>query len=49
MKQKYERTVFTVTPFDEEDVITTSATDTNNAFQDMQGMIDNDAGARPLP
>lgn len=47
MKQKYERIIFTVTHFDEEDVITTSTWDKDNAFQN-RSELDNQ-GTRNAP
>lgn len=41
MKEKYNRAAFTVTEFDEEDVITTSVVDRNNAYCNISD-FDND-------
>ncbi len=41
MKEKYNRAAFTVTEFDEEDVITTSVVDRNNAYWNISD-FDND-------
>lgn len=49
MKQMYERIVLTVTKFDCEDVITTSAMDKNNAYQDLSEMLTNDNAGRSAP
>ena len=48
MKQEYNRTVLTITEFDEEDVITTSDvfTDKNNAYNDIRDL---DSSAAPPP
>ena len=50
MKQDYERTRLTITPFDEEDVITTSVFDRNNAYQDMSELLNKDkVSSRAIP
>ena len=49
MKQEYERIRLTITPFDEEDVITTSEIDRNNAYHDMSDLIANDKTGRSVP
>ena len=50
MKQDYERILLTITQFDEEDVITTSMFDRNNAYQDMSELLNKDKGSsRPIP
>ena len=43
MKEKYERLTLTVTQFDEEDVITTSSVDRNNAYVNLPD-LDGDGG-----
>ena len=47
MKQEYKRTVLTITEFDEEDVITTSSPDRNNAYRSFSELerIGNDSPA----
>ena len=50
MKQEYNRTVLTITEFDEEDVITTSEVNRNNAyrsFSELEG-IGNGSPAPPV-
>lgn len=48
MKQEYNRTVLTITEFDEEDVITTSAVDRNNAYHSLSDLDDIGSGS-PAP
>ncbi len=50
MKQEYNRTVLTITEFDEEDVITTSDvfTDKNNAYNDIRD-LDEIGNGSPAP
>ena len=48
MKQEYNRTVLTITEFDEEDVITTSSPDRNNAYFDISALDSNGADS-PAP
>ena len=38
MKEKYDRAEFTVTQFEEEDVITTSGFDRHNAYNSYSGL-----------
>ena len=48
MKEKYDRAAFTVTEFDEEDVITTSGQiDRNNAYWDISAFDNNNSRAVP--
>ena len=47
MKEKYERLSLTVTLFDEEDVITTSTYDRNNAYRNIDDLGNN--GVRTAP
>ncbi len=47
MKEKYDRAEFTVTEFDEEDVITTSVIDRNNAYWDISALDNNNSRAVP--
>ena len=50
MKQEYKRTVLTITECDEEDVITTSAPDRNNAYRSLNDLdsIGADSPAPPV-
>ena len=48
MKQEYNRTVLTITEFDEEDVITTSSPDRNNAYHSLSDLDDIGNGS-PAP
>lgn len=47
MKEKYDRAAFTVTEFDEEDVITTSKVDRNNAYWDISEFNNDNSRAVP--
>lgn len=47
MKEKYDRAEFTVTEFDEEDVITTSEVDRNNAYWDISDFDNGNSKAVP--
>lgn len=47
MKEKYDRAEFTVTEFDEEDVITTSRVDRNNAYCKISDFDKNNSKAVP--
>ena len=47
MKEKYDRAAFTVTEFDEEDVITTSRVDRNNAYWDISAFDKDNSKAVP--
>ena len=49
MKQEYKRTVLTITEFDEEDVITTSSPDRNNAYMSLKSLNDLGAGSPDVP
>ena len=46
MKDKYEKTILTITRFSDEDVITTS-TDRNNAYHDL-GALSDQGGRIPI-
>lgn len=48
MKQEYNRTVLTITEFDEEDVITTSEVNRNNAYRSFSDLDDIGSGS-PAP
>lgn len=47
MKQPYEKSVLTITCFSEEDVITTSTLDRNNAYRELSQL--DDSGDRLAP
>lgn len=47
MKEKYDRAEFTVTEFYEEDVITTSEVNRNNAYWDISYFDNNNSRAVP--
>ncbi len=47
MKEKYDRAEFTVTEFDEEDVITTSKIDRNNAYWKISDFDNGNSKAVP--
>ena len=47
MKEKYNRAEFTVTEFDEEDVIATSRVDRNNAYWKISDFDNNNSRAVP--
>lgn len=47
MKQKYEKTILTITFFAEDDVITTSEYDRHNAYRRLSDL--NDSGDRLVP
>ena len=47
MKQEYEKAILNITPFDEEDVITTSGVDRNNAYNDIND-LDESGGRIPV-
>ena len=47
MKEKYDRAEFTVTEFDEEDVITTSKIDRNNIYWNISEFDNGNSRALP--
>ena len=47
MKEKYNRAEFTVTAFAEQDVITTSRVDRNNAYSKISDFDNNNSRAVP--
>ncbi|MBQ7744530.1 MAG: hypothetical protein IJT85_03045 [Ruminococcus sp.] len=47
MKEKYDRAEFTVTEFDEEDVITTSKIDRNNKYWNISEFDNGNSRAVP--
>lgn len=49
MKQEYKRAEFTLTQFDEEDVITTSVVDRNNAYKSLEALNQKGSGAAAPP
>ncbi len=49
MKQEYKRAEFTLTQFDEEDVITTSEVDRNNAYQSLEALNQKGSGVPEPP
>lgn len=48
MKEKYDRAEFTVTEFDEEDVITTSKIDRNNAYNNINDFDNGSSRVAPV-
>lgn len=48
MKQKYEKTVLTVTLFSGDDVITTSEIDRNNAYRSLSELNSRSSGRNPI-